>query len=185
MSATDIRLTPRHITLVACAALALLAAAVLVPERSGAQQIGDQTGYQEWAPDGDGGEGSSAGSGGSGGSTGDPAATGVPSGTAVDSGSTAPSSSGEQSGGGSGGGGGDGGGDRSGGNRDENRSNGGGSGNSEQAGGSEQVTARPSDASTGSIPLTGDNLLLAAAVAAVAVGAGFGVNRLARRTAGT
>ena len=48
-----------------------------------------------------------------------------------------------------------------------------------------QATTAPSEEATGAIPLTRDNALLALAVAAAAIGAGFGVNRLARRTEGT
>src|SRR5687767_5492316 len=105
MSVTDIRLAPRRLILVSCSVIPLLVLAVAAPERSGAQ-IGSQSGYQEWAPEGNGQDGTSgaqdgtsgAGSGPGGGSADLAPVTSGAGGPTVASGGTAQVTGGERSG---------------------------------------------------------------------------------------
>jgi hypothetical protein len=173
MAVTNPNRTPlRYLAFAWCAAISVLALLVAAPGSSVAQ-IGSQTGYQEWVPDRDtdaptgrgrdavGWGGAAAPSDGSG--SGLPGAAGE--GTAGRTGDVATS---------------------------ERRA---GSPYSPAgvkasaargvAGADQGSQAQRQRSAAGTIPLTRDNMLLAFAVAAAAIGAGFGVNRLARRTTGT
>jgi hypothetical protein len=187
MTATSARRAPRrHLALASCVAISLLLLALAAPARSVAQ-IGSQTGYQEWIPperDGGGADGREEVPGGSGGAS----AGGGGGGAYASGGGAAYAGAGDPA---YGSGPPVAGGHRGGaahtravgaepsGKRNSRAAN--------QAGQPpvRRVTAGQSEVATGTIPLTRDNILLALAVAAVAIGAGLSVNRLARRTAGT
>ena len=174
--ATNWRCTPR-LAFALCGGIFLFFA-VAVPAPSIAQ-IGSQTGYQEWVPPESGGGTTDGGGGAAGGSGG--AATGEGGGGAA-FGSGGGAAYGGDSGLAGAGGGGAAATEPAGVESDEE-----GSGVADPARQppSGRATAQRSEEATGTIPLTRDNVLLALAVAAAAIGVGFGVHRLARRTAGT
>ena len=191
--ATSWRCTPR-LAFALCGAISLLFFAVVVPAPSIAQ-IGSQTGYQEWVPPESGGGTTDGGGGAAGGSGG--AATGEGGGGAAFGSGGGAAYGGDSGLAGAGGGGAAYGGDSgpAGGGRGatsatepagvESDEEGSGVADPARQPPSGRATAQRSEEATGTIPLTRDNVLLALAVAAAAIGVGFGVHRLARRTAGT